>query len=329
MCSEAPSPYRDSLSSVERRAFGKTLQLIGLPKVRDVLIQSRKSEVEVWVDEGSGLKKFTEIALSEHELRDLATNLISAGGRHIDELNPCTDVQLGQGIRVHAVLAPIVTSGAAISIRLPSLKTLSIMDLFRSGICDTTTAKILLNAVKTKKNILISGATASGKTTLLTALLSEVNPDERIISIEDVGEIRPNHPHHLALESRQANSEGIGEVNLDMLLREALRMRPDRIVLGECRGKEVVTLLTALNTGHDGGASTLHANSMNDIPARLEALGTLAGLTPQALARQAASAINMAIHVTRVGTRHRIEGIGSLTLNDDGLLTLSPYTSEF
>lgn len=329
MCSEVPSLYRDSLSSVERRAFGKTLQLIDLPRVRDVLIQSGKSAVEVWIDEGSGLTKFPEITLSEHELRDLATNLISAGGRHLDELTPCTDVQLGQGIRVHAVLAPIVTRGAAISIRLPSLKTLSIMDLFRSGICNTATAKILLNAVKTKKNILITGATASGKTTLLTALLSEVNPNERIISIEDVGEIRPNHPHHLSLESRQANSEGIGEVDLDMLLREALRMRPDRIVLGECRGKEVVTLLTALNTGHDGGASTLHANSMNDIPARLEALGTLAGLDPQALARQAASAIHIAIHVTRAGTHHRIEGIGSFALNDEGLLTLSPYSAEF
>src|SRR5690606_19227380 len=133
--------------------------------------------------------------------------------------------------------------------------------------------------------LLITGATGSGKTTVLGALLDLADTTERIITIEDVAELRLRHPHVVELEARQANIEGTGAVTLDRLLREALRMRPDRIVLGECRGAEIVTLLTALNTGHDGGAGTLHASTLNDVPARLEALGALAGLTPEAAAR--------------------------------------------
>lgn len=320
--------FSDFLTAPARRAFGSVLAFLDLPGLRDILLHTKDQRVEIWVDQGAGLKRVKNVTLRPPELRQLAINLVSVGGRHIDELNPCTDVQIGAGIRVHAVLEPIVSEAAAISIRVPSLETLSIMDLFRSGLCDTVTARTILEAIKTKQNILITGATASGKTTLLTALLGEISPFERIISIEDVKEIRPIHPHHIALETRQANTEGIGEITLDNLLRESLRMRPDRIVLGECRGKEVVTLLTALNTGHDGGASTLHANSMQDIPSRLEALGALAGLTPEALARQTVSAIDLAVHVSRQAGKHKIDGLGRFVLNSNGLLHLEEFSAR-
>jgi len=175
----------------------------------------------------------------------------------------------------------------------------------------------LLRLVETRANILITGAGGSGKTTLLAALLSRAAPTERIVAIEDVAELRVDHPHFVSLEARQSNLEGVGEVSLSRLLREALRMRPDRLVLGECRGAEVRELLSALNTGHDGGAGTLHANSLADVPARLEALGALAGMSDTAIARQAVSAIGAVVHLSRA-TR-TVEAVGTLTLVDGRL----------
>jgi pilus assembly protein CpaF len=176
----------------------------------------------------------------------------------------------------------------------------------------------LLALVRDRTNILITGAGGSGKTTLLAALLSLAAPTERIVAIEDVAELRVDHPHFVSLEARQANLEGAGEVSLSRLLREALRMRPDRLVLGECRGAEVRELLSALNTGHDGGAGTLHANSLADVPARLEALGALAGMSEVAIARQAVSAIGAIVHLNRA-TRS-VEAIGSLAVVDGRLV---------
>ncbi|MCR8672081.1 CpaF family protein, partial [Agrococcus sp. HG114] len=173
--------------------------------------------------------------------------------------------------------------------------------------------------VARRANVLVTGAGGSGKTTLLGAMLSEAAAGERIVTIEDVAELRIRHPHVVALEARQANAEGAGAIGLEQLVREALRMRPDRLVLGECRGAEVRELLAALNTGHDGGAGTLHANSLEDVPARLEALGALAGLTPPALARQAVSALDAVLHVERTADGRRVAAIGELVLDGDRL----------
>ena len=172
----------------------------------------------------------------------------------------------------------------------------------------------------------MTGAAGSGKTTLLAALLGEAPPGERIVVIEDVAELRIEHPHVVALESRQPNLLGAGRVGLDGLLREALRMRPDRLVLGECRGGELRELLAALNTGHDGGAGTLHANSLEDVPARLEALGALAGLSPAAVARQAASTIGLLLHLERRGTERRLAQLGRFELDARGLLITVPVS---
>lgn len=284
------------------------------------MIQVSDGSGRLWLDDGAALRLEPHWVSDASAVRELAVALIAAGGRHIDELHPCADVRLGDGIRVHAILAPASVAGAAISIRLPRVERLPFEQLVAAGLCSLQRAAQLREAVAERQNILITGGTGSGKTTVLAALLDLVPHGERIITIEDVAELRLMHPHRIALEARQANTEGAGELSLDRLLRESLRMRPDRIVLGECRGKELLTLLTALNTGHNGGAGTLHASSLADVPARLEALGALGGFTPAALARQAASALHLILHVERSRTgQHRVAALGRLRIRGDTL----------
>jgi pilus assembly protein CpaF len=279
-------------------AFAELGPFVGDPDVTDVFANGAGP---VWVDRGNGAVR-TDLVIDEQRLRSLAVRLIALGGRHVDEASPCVDVRLDGGIRVHAVLPPISPSGTVLSIRLPSIAQISVDD------------ERLVPMVEARTNLLITGAAGSGKTTLLSALLSLAGPSERIVAIEDVAELRVDHPHFISLEARQPNLEGVGEVSLTRLLREALRMRPDRLVLGECRGAEVRELLAALNTGHDGGAGTLHANSLDDVPARLEALGALAGMSDGAVARQAVSAIGAVVHLTRDRERRRVESIGRLSV---------------
>lgn len=280
-------PVRTAADGAALREFGELAPFVAEAAVTDVFVTGR----EVWVDRGGGAEP-AGLELDAERARALAIALVAAGGRHVDEASPCVDVRLHDGIRVHVVLQPVAVSGTQLSIRLPRVRALSLDELAAAG---------------------------SGKTTLLGAMLSEAARTERVVTIEDVAELRIRHPHVVALEARQANAEGAGAVGLEQLVREALRMRPDRLVLGECRGAEVRELLAALNTGHDGGAGTLHANSLDDVPARLEALGALAGLTPAALARQAVSAIDAVLHVERDAEGRRVAAIGELELVGDRL----------
>ncbi|WP_082561602.1 TadA family conjugal transfer-associated ATPase [Microbacterium sp. Root61] len=291
------------------------------PQVTDLFING---DAGLFVDRGDGPVPVTTWRATEEEVRDLAIGLIGLGGRHIDDATPCVDVRLPHGLRVHAVLPPVSAAGTAISIRVPRLGVAGLDGLERLGMFDAETRRRLEAIVVRRENVLVTGAAGAGKTTLLAALLSAAPVTERIVTIEDVAELRIDHPHHVRLEARQPNLEGAGAVGLARLVREALRMRPDRIVVGECRGDEVRELLSALNTGHDGGAGTVHANGLDDVPARLEALGALAGLDDHALARQVVSAIHWVVHVGRAsdGTR-RVHGIGRPTLNQGGLLTIS------
>jgi pilus assembly protein CpaF len=297
--------------------FGPLAPYLALPAVTDVLVAA---DGALWLDEGAGLRRDTAWSLPEPELRALAVRLIARGGRHVDEASPCADVRIRDGVRVHVVLPPISTGGTLISVRVPRAARLSLDELEESGMVTRGQTDALRGAVAARRNVLVTGATGSGKTTLLAALLALAPPSERIVVVEDVAELRVAHPHVVGLEARQANLEGAGEVGLARLVREALRMRPDRLVVGECRGAEVRELFAALNTGHDGGAGTLHANSLADVPARIEALGALAGLDAFAVARQAASAIGLVVHLGRPAGRRRVEALGTLVVDPSGRL---------
>ncbi|MBK4348807.1 TadA family conjugal transfer-associated ATPase [Lacisediminihabitans changchengi] len=295
--------------------------LAEFPELRELVSDSEVTDVFVngpgrlWADRGAGLVRATSAALDEPTLRELAVRLIALGGRHIDEANPCVDVRLHDGVRVHVVLPPVSTTGTLISIRLPRIVALDLAALESAGFFAMVPVAAIEAMIARRENLLITGAGGSGKTTLLSALLGRASPTDRIIAIEDVAELRPGHPQFVSLEARQANLEGAGSIGLERLLREALRMRPDRLVLGECRGAEIRELLAALNTGHDGGAGTLHANSLADVPARLEALGALAGLSPTAIARQTVSAIGTVLHLQRRPEGRRLVQVGRFELD--------------
>lgn len=266
------------------------------PAVTDLFVNGAHG---LFVDRGRGAERVADWSAEEPEVRALAVDLIALGGRHLDDATPCVDVRLDGGLRVHAVLPPVSRGGTIISVRAPAATVPDLDALQQRGMFDARMRELLDAVVDERVNVLITGATGAGKTTLLAAMLDRVPHAERIVTIEDVAELRLRHPHHVRLEARQPNLEGAGGVSLARLVREALRMRPDRLVVGECRGQEVRELLTALNTGHHGGAGTLHAGSMGDVPARLEALGALAGMDERAIARQAVSALGCIVHVGR------------------------------
>lgn len=295
------------------------------PNVTDLFINGANG---LFIDRGDGAEHIAQWRASEREVRELAAGLIAAGGRHVDDAHPCVDVRLHGGMRVHVVLAPIATSGTTISIRVAQSNVSGFDELLHLGMADAAVASFLRAAIARRANFLISGAAGVGKTTMLGALLSLAPPHERIVTIEDVAELRLAHEHQVALEARQANLEGAGAIGLAQLVREALRMKPDRLVIGECRGGEVRELLTALNTGHDGGAGTVHANSLADVATRLEALGAVAGLDERALARQVVSALEFVVHLERDkrGVRH-VAAIGRFQISD-GCLTVVPLELE-
>ncbi|TFD32675.1 TadA family conjugal transfer-associated ATPase [Cryobacterium cryoconiti] len=323
---DAASPAGRTARPLDVSGLGPLAEYAANAEVTDLFVNGAAG---LWVDAGHGPLHQPGWSCPEPAVRELAVRLIALGGRHIDEASPCVDVRLSDGIRVHAVLPPASSTGTLLSIRLPRAERLSLAALAAGGLFGVGEASVgaverLRAAVHRRENLLLTGAAGSGKTTLLAALLGEAAPGERIVAIEDVAELRIDHPHVVALEARQSNLEGAGRIGLDSLLREALRMRPDRLVLGECRGAEIRELLAALNTGHDGGAGTLHANSLRDVPARLEALGALAGLGPEAVARQAVSAIGLVLHLERSEGRRRLAPIGRFALDDRDRLIVVP-----
>jgi pilus assembly protein CpaF len=271
--------------------------------VTDVLIGSASG---VWLQRATGATR-AQLELSEEQARALAVQLIDMGGRHLDDASPCVDVRLGDGVRVHAALTPVSVSGTEISIRLPHRRRLSLDDFVIHGVLTQPQLALLRSAVDSRLTVLISGSAGAGKTTFLGAMMSCIPSTERIITIEDVAELRINHDRRVALETRQANSEGRGAIDIAELIRQSLRMRPDRLVVGECRGAEVVDMLRAFTTGHSGGGSTIHANSLEDVAVRLDSLGALAGITSEAMARLAAAAIDLVVHISQTGSQRQVE----------------------
>ncbi|WP_245993483.1 ATPase, T2SS/T4P/T4SS family [Xylanimonas allomyrinae] len=214
------------------------------------------------------------------------------------------------GTRLHAVVEPVVPAGAALSLRVLRQSSLSLDALAAGGAVPPGWRALLRGLVAGRANVLISGGTGTGKTTLLAALLGLVPHDERLVTVEEARELAPAHPHVVPLVTRRANVEGAGAVELTELVRAALRMRPDRIVVGECRGAEVREVLLAMNTGHDGGMATVHANAVEHVPARLEALAALAGMPREAVAAQAVAAVDVVLHVRREGGRRFVAAVG-------------------
>ncbi len=286
------APIERVLGPQLRRALGPLAAAVADPSATDVFVTG---DGMVRVDRGRGAEPEPGVRLSPEAARELGVSLVATGGRHVDEATPCADVRLGEGIRAHVALPPVAWAGTAISLRLPRVDRIQ---LDSAGL-DDGTIEVLRQALAARRTVLFSGGTGSGKTTLLAAWLSAADPADRIVIIEDVAEALIDHPHVVGLECRQPNLEGAGGIDLARLVREALRMRPDRLVVGECRGAEVREFLAALNTGHRGGAGTLHANSLGDVAGRLEAIGMMAGLPPEALARQALSGIDLVVHLER------------------------------
>ena len=292
------------------------LQGLVAPGVTDLLVNDDGS---VWIDDADGLRE-AGLRLDAGQARDLAVRLATTGGRRLDDAVPWADAHLPSGIRFHAVLPPLSPGGAILSLRLPSRERLGLDDLERLGALTPAVREVLRALVRSRVPFLVTGGTGTGKSTLLAAMLHEAPPGERIVVVEDVLELAVEHPHVVHLQSRHANSEGAGAVDLTALVRQSLRMRPDRIVLGECRGGEIRELLQALNTGHDGGCGTVHANTAADVPARLEALGALGGLDRAALAAQVASALEVVVHLGRRDGVRILEEIAVLRRGEDGML---------
>ncbi|MGH3661537.1 MAG: TadA family conjugal transfer-associated ATPase [Micromonosporaceae bacterium] len=311
--SDAIQRYASALHS-ELVGAGPLQALVTDPAVTDVLVNGADG---VWVDRGAGLRR-TTLQLDAATVRSLAQRLATACGRRLDDAMPYVDARLPDGARLHAVLPPIATSGPYLCLRTFRRRGFTLDQLVTLGTVPEQVAPLLSAVVTARLPYLVTGGTGSGKTTLLATLLGLVPPDERIVMVEDAAELQPAHPHVVSLAARAANAEGAGEVTLRELVRQALRMRPDRIVVGECRGGEIVELLAALNTGHDGGAGTLHANSPTDVPARLEALGLLGGLGREALHAQVASALRVVIHLRRGADGRKLREIRILHSEPDG-----------
>lgn len=290
---------RQTVAALRRDSVGAGVldPLLREPGVTDVLVNAPD---QVFVDRGHGLEPAGVGFAGEEEVRRLAVRLAASVGRRLDDGSPFVDARLAGGVRVHAVLPCVADSGTCLSLRVPNRHRLSLDDWVAGGSLDARGAGLLAGLVAARRAFLISGGTGSGKTTLLGAMLGLVPPRERIVIAEDSRELQPDHPHCVRLEARPANAEGAGAVTLTDLVRQALRMRPDRLVVGEVRGAELADLLSALNTGHEGGCGTVHANSAADVPARLEALAALGGLGRAALHAQLAAALQVLVHVRRL-----------------------------
>ena len=284
--------------------------------ITDILVNGHK---EVWIDQGQGLEKTKLTFLNEESVRSLAQKLALSTGRRLDQSQPYVDAQLSKTIRLHAVLSPISNPGTVISLRIHRPQILSLDELVINKTITTSQKDFLNQIIKNQKSFVICGGTGSGKTTLLNSLLSEVNRNQRILIIEDSRELNPQHPHVLSLEGRPANIEGMGLITMKDLIKQSLRMRADRLIIGEVRGAEVIDWLSALNTGHSGSAGTIHANSIHEVIIRFESLGLMAGLSKEAIHSQLRTALDYVIHIERESDgKRQVKAIGEFHTDSSG-----------
>jgi pilus assembly protein CpaF len=284
--------------------------------ITDILVNGHK---EVWIDQGQGLEKTKLTFLNEESVRSLAQKLALSTGRRLDQSQPYVDAQLTKIIRLHAVLTPIASPGTVISLRIHRPQILSLTELVSKKTITNTQKDFLTKLIDDKKSFVICGGTGSGKTTLLNSLLSDVNRNQRILIIEDSRELNPQHPHVVSLEGRPANIEGMGLITMKDLIKQSLRMRADRLIIGEVRGAEVIDWLSALNTGHTGSAGTIHANSIHEVITRFESLGLMAGLSKEAIHSQLQTTLNFVIHIERnADGKRQVRAIGEFQTDSLG-----------
>ncbi|WP_320538353.1 CpaF family protein [Pseudarthrobacter sp. IC2-21] len=303
------------LSSGERQRLVQDIldDVVGLGPLQKFIADDAVTEVmvngpdKIYVERGGRLFLTASRFKSEDHLRRIIERIVTKVGRRIDESSPLVDARLADGSRVNAIIPPLAVNGSSLTIRKFGQVPLTVKDLISFGTISPEIAELLNACVHARLNIIVSGGTGTGKTTLLNVLSSFIPPDERIVTIEDAVELQLQQEHVVRLESRPRNIEGKGEISIRDLVRNSLRMRPDRIVIGEVRGGESLDMLQAMNTGHDGSISTVHANSPRDAIARLETLVLMAGmdLPLRAIREQIASAVNLIVHISRLrdGTR--------------------------
>lgn len=282
---------------------------------------------QIYVESEGSLKQHVARFADDGAVRTVIERIVYPLGRRIDEASPMVDARLADGSRVNAVISPVALKGACLTIRKFPRQRLVLADLVRLGSLSDPMAQFLTACVAQRLNILISGGTGSGKTTLLNILGSQVPAKHRIVTIEDAAELKINHPHVVSLEARPRNMEGHGEITIRDLVRNALRMRPDRIVVGECRGAEAIDMLSAMNTGHDGSLTTLHANSTRDALSRLETMVLMAGkdLPLTAIRDQIVRAIQLIVQQTRLADGRRVvTAIDEVTGMESGQIQLQP-----
>jgi pilus assembly protein CpaF len=299
--------------------LGPLEELLADPTVEEVMVNGPDN---VYVERCGQIERTAIRFDTERALRDAIERILAPLGRRVDELSPMADARLADGSRVNVIIPPLSVDGPALSIRRFSAARPDPDQLVASGTLTTELRELLAAGVRDRRSILISGGTGSGKTTLLNALSAYIDPGERVVTIEDAAELRLRQPHVVRLESRPPSVEGRGEVTIRDLLRNALRMRPDRIVIGEVRGAEAMDLLTALNTGHDGALSTVHANSPEDALRRLETLALMSGigLPHEAIRQQVRRGIEVVVHLARAGDgARRVVAVGEVVATAGGV----------
>jgi pilus assembly protein CpaF len=326
----APLLGDDAVEAVGARVLARVVGLgplqpfVDLPDVTDVLVNG---DGTVWVERAGALAR-VDLVLGAAEVRQLIERIVGPLGRRVDRSSPLVDARLPDGSRVHAVIPPLAVDGPCLSIRRFSVRPVPL-----AAFAEPPVVAFLRWAVTTRRNLLVSGGTGAGKTTLLDALAGELPPGERIVTIEDAAELRLPGEHVVRLEAREANTEGVGAVSIRDLVRTALRMRPDRIVIGEVRSGEALDLLQAMNTGHEGSLSTCHANGPADALRRLEVMVLLSGLDLPLLAvrEQMAAALDLVVHVERCrdGTR-RVTAVDEVDaeLDAPGRLVTRPIVRD-
>ncbi len=309
----------------ELSGCGPLAELLADPSTTDVVVNGPQ---DVRVDRGRGWEHAGVAFADESSVQRLARRLAGMAGQRLDNAHPFVDGRLPDGTRLHALLPPIASSGTCISLRVLRPTRYGLAALRATGLLPGAAFPAVQAIIRARLAFLISGGTGSGKTTLLGALLAEVDPSERIVTVEDAEELRPTHPHLVRLVARSANVEGAGAIPLREMVRQALRMRPDRLVVGEVRGPEVVDLIGALTTGHQGGAGTVHANSAQEVPARLAALAVMGGMGTGALHAQLAGAVQVVLHLRRRGGERRLVEIAVLTETREGFVRALPAVAD-